>query len=47
MLGACPPDADPATAQFNRPAEALFDDAVPADGATLLAELAPRRLAPG
>jgi amidohydrolase len=45
MLGACPPDADPATAPFNHSAEAVFDDAVLADGATLLAELAIRRLA--
>jgi amidohydrolase len=47
MLGACPPDADPATAAFNHSAEAVFDDAVLADGATLLAELALRRLAAG
>ena len=47
MLGACPPDADPATAPFNHSAEALFDDAVLADGATLLAELGLRRLAAG
>jgi hippurate hydrolase len=47
MLGACPPDADPATAPFNHSAEAVFDDAVLADGATLLAELALRRLAAG
>jgi amidohydrolase len=45
MLGACPPDADPATAPFNHSAEAVFDDTVLADGATLLAELALRRLA--
>jgi amidohydrolase len=45
MLGACPPDADPATAPFNHAAGAVFDDAVLADGATLLAELALRRLA--
>jgi amidohydrolase len=44
MLGACPPDADPATAPFNHSAEAVFDDAVLADGTTLLAELALRRL---
>jgi len=43
MLGACPPDADPATAPFNHSTEAVFDDAVLADGATLLAELALRR----
>ena len=47
MLGACPPDADPATAPFNPSAEAVFDDAVLADGAALLAELALRRLAAG
>ena len=47
MLGACPPGADPATAPFNHSAEAVFDDAVLADGATLLAELALRRLAAG
>jgi amidohydrolase len=47
MLGACPPDADPATAPFNHSAEAVFDDAVLADGTTLLAELALRRLAAG
>ena len=45
MLGACPPGADPATAPFNHSAEAVFDDAVLADGTTLLAELALRRLA--
>jgi hippurate hydrolase len=43
MLGACPPGADPATAPFNHSAEAVFDDAVLADGAMLLAELALRR----
>jgi hippurate hydrolase len=47
LLGACPPDADPATAPFNHSAEAVFDDAVLADGAALLAELALRRLAKG
>jgi amidohydrolase len=47
MLGACPPDADPATAPFNHSAAAVFDDAVLADGATLLAELALRRLTAG
>ncbi len=47
MLGACPPDADPATAPFNHSAGAVFDDAVLADGATLLAELALRRLRAG
>jgi len=47
MLGACPPDADPATAPDNHSAEAVFDDAVLADGTALLAELALRRLAVG
>jgi amidohydrolase len=47
MLGACPPDADPATAPFNHSAEAVFDDAVLADGTTLLTELALRTLAAG
>jgi amidohydrolase len=45
FLGACPPDRDPATAPFNHAAEAVFDDAVLADGAALLAELALRRIA--
>ncbi len=45
LLGAAPPDADPATAPFNHSAEAVFDDAVLADGTALLAELALRRLA--
>jgi amidohydrolase len=44
MLGACPPGADPATAPFNHSPEAVFDDAVLADGTALLAELALRRL---
>jgi metal-dependent amidase/aminoacylase/carboxypeptidase family protein len=44
MLGACPPDADPATAPFNHSGAAVFDDTVLADGATLLTELALRRL---
>jgi metal-dependent amidase/aminoacylase/carboxypeptidase family protein len=47
MLGACPPDADPATAPYNHSAEAVFDDAVIADGTALYAELALRRLAAG
>jgi len=47
MLGACPPDADPATAPYNHSAEAVFDDAVLADGTALYAELALRRLAAG
>jgi amidohydrolase len=45
MLGACAPDADPFTAPFNHSAEAVFDDAVLADGTALYAELALRRLA--
>jgi amidohydrolase len=44
FLGACPSGRDPATAPFNHSAEAVFDDAVLADGAALLAELALRRL---
>ncbi len=45
MLGACPPDVDPATAAYNHSAEAMFDDAALADGTALYAELALRRLA--
>jgi amidohydrolase len=45
FLGACPPGRDPRTAPFNHAATATFDDAVLADGAALLAELAVRRLA--
>ena len=45
MLGACPPGTDPWTAPSNHSAAAVFDDAVLADGATLYAELALRRLA--
>ena len=44
MLGACPPDLNPFTAAYNHSPEALFDDAVLADGAALLAELALGRL---
>jgi amidohydrolase len=44
MLGACPPGADPQAAPSNHSAAALFDDAVLADGATVYAELALRRL---
>jgi hippurate hydrolase len=47
FLGACPPNREPATAPFNHAADAVFDDAVLADGATLLAELALRRLDSG
>ena len=41
MLGACPADADPATAPFNHSAEAIFDDSIVADE-MLHAELALR-----
>jgi amidohydrolase len=44
-LGACPPDADPATAPGNHAPDAAFDDSVLADGAALYAHLAMRRLA--
>jgi hippurate hydrolase len=47
MLGACPPGADPETAPSNHSAYAMFDDAVLPDGATMLTELALRRLARG
>ncbi|GAB3154273.1 M20 family metallopeptidase [Micromonospora sonneratiae] len=43
FLGACPTD-DPATAAPNHSPRAAFDDAVLADGAALLAELAVRRM---
>ena len=43
-LGACPLDRDPATAPSNHSAEAVFDNAVLADGTALYAELAMRRL---
>jgi amidohydrolase len=45
MMGACPAGTDPAGAPFNHAADAVFDDSVLADGATLLAELALRSLA--
>jgi amidohydrolase len=45
MLGAGPEGSDPASAPFNHAADAVFDDAVLPDGASLLAELALRRLA--
>ena len=45
MLGACPADADPATAPYNHSAEAVFDDAVLTDGTALYADLALGRLA--
>jgi hippurate hydrolase len=44
MLGAGPEGSDPESAPFNHAADAVFDDAVLADGAALLAELALRRL---
>ncbi|HEX5294985.1 MAG TPA: M20 family metallopeptidase [Streptosporangiaceae bacterium] len=47
FLGACPPDADPAEAAYNHSPEAVFDDSVLPEGATLLTELALRRLAAG
>jgi hippurate hydrolase len=40
FLGATPADRDPATAPFNHSAEAVFDDAVLADGAAVYAEFA-------
>ena len=43
-LSACPADLDPKTAPFNHSAYARFDDAVVADGALLLAELARTQL---
>jgi amidohydrolase len=45
FLGACPPGANADEAPSNHSAAAVFDDGVLADGATLLAELALRRLA--
>ncbi len=47
FLSACPPGVDPATAAANHAPQARFDDGVLADGATLLAELALRRLGRG
>jgi amidohydrolase len=44
MLGATPPDADPATAPFIHSSEAVFDDAALPDGAALYAGLALQRL---
>jgi amidohydrolase len=44
MLGASPPGADLRTAASNHSPAAFFDDAVLADGATVYAELALRRL---
>jgi hippurate hydrolase len=45
FLGACPPGRDPETAPTNHSAVAVFDDAALAEGTTLYAELALRRLA--
>ncbi len=45
MLGACPAGRDEGSAPANHAADAVFDDAVLADGTALLAELALRRLA--
>jgi len=45
FLGACPAGTDPDAAPSNHSARAVFDDAVIADGMTLLSELALRRLA--
>ena len=45
MVGACPAGTDAATAPYNHSPEAVFDDAVLAEGASLYAELAQRRLA--
>jgi hippurate hydrolase len=47
MVGACAVGADPWTAPFNHSAEAVFDDAILADGTALYAELASRRLSAG
>ena len=44
MVGACPGGTDPATAPYNHSAEAIFDDAILADGTALYAELALRKL---
>ncbi|MET9486545.1 M20 family metallopeptidase [Nocardia sp. NPDC006630] len=45
LLGACPPELDPADAFDNHSPYAVFDDAVLTDGALLHAEIAARRLA--
>ena len=47
FLGACPAGTDPKAAPSNHSARAVFDDEVLADGVTLLAELALRRLSSG
>jgi hippurate hydrolase len=45
-LGACPPEADPLAMAYNHSPQAVFDDAVLADGTAVYAGLALRRLAP-
>jgi amidohydrolase len=45
ILGACPPDADPETVPDNHSEHVEFDETLLADGATVYAELATRRLA--
>ena len=47
MVGACPPGVDPRRAPYNHSPEAVFDDAILADGTALYAELALRTLAAG
>ncbi|WP_327070269.1 M20 metallopeptidase family protein [Kitasatospora sp. NBC_01302] len=44
MVGACPPDRDPAKAPYNHAPQAAFDDSVLGDAAALLAALALDRL---
>ena len=45
FLGACPSGADPATAPFNHSPQAVFDEAVLADGVAFYAAYAVHRLA--
>ncbi|GII26969.1 M20 metallopeptidase family protein [Planotetraspora mira] len=45
LVGACPPERDPSSAPANHSPDAMFDDSVLSDGATLFTELAVRRLA--
>lgn len=45
ILGACPPNADPETVPDNHSEHVEFDETLLADGATVYAELATRRLA--
>jgi hippurate hydrolase len=47
MVGACPAGIEPDTAPYNHSAEAVFDDAIVADGTALYAALALRRLTEG